>query len=115
MAIIREAETTQQYYLGAIVGCFVGGWLADRIGRINGLFYASFFALIGGALQAATQSSNFIIVARVITGLGTGALTGITPVLTSEVSSASHRGGYLGYVFIANCKSCGHRVVRFSS
>lgn len=58
--------------------------------------------MVGGALQAATQSSDFIIVARVVTGLGTGALTGITPVLTSEVASASHRGGYLGYVFIAN-------------
>ena len=60
------------------------------------------FALVGGALQAATQSSNFILIARVVTGLGTGALTGITPVLVSETSPASHRGGFLGYVFIAN-------------
>lgn len=30
------------------------------------------------------------------------ALTGITPVLIAEVSSAQHRGGFLGYVFIAN-------------
>jgi MFS family permease len=80
----------------------VGGWAADRIGRINGLFYAAIFALVGGALQAATQGSDFILVARVVTGLGTGALTGITPVLVSEVSSAEHRGGFLGYVFIAN-------------
>lgn len=58
--------------------------------------------MVGGALQAATQSSDFILIARVITGLGTGALTGITPVLVSETSSASHRGGFLGYVFIAN-------------
>lgn len=43
-----------------------------------------------------------MIVARVVTGLGTGALTGITPVLVSETSTASHRGGFLGYVFIAN-------------
>ena len=61
-----------QYYLGAIVGCFVGGWAADRIGRINGLFFAAMFALVGGALQAATQSADFILVARVVTGLGTG-------------------------------------------
>jgi len=61
-----------QYYLGAIVGCFVGGSAADRIGRINGLFFGSMFAVVGGALQAATQSANFILVARVITGLGTG-------------------------------------------
>lgn len=32
------------------------------------------------------------------------ALTGIAPVLVAETSSASHRGGFLGYVFIANCK-----------
>lgn len=64
-----------QYYLGAIVGCFVGGWAADRIGRVNGLFYGSLFALVGGALQAATQSATFILVARVVTGLGTGGNT----------------------------------------
>jgi len=107
-----------QYYLGCIVGCFIGGWAADRVGRINGLFFSAIFALVGGALQSATQSADFILVARVVTGLGTGgeylehnkrsytdsylALTGITPVLISEVSTSDHRGGFLGYVFIAN-------------
>ncbi|OJJ84780.1 uncharacterized protein ASPGLDRAFT_46690 [Aspergillus glaucus CBS 516.65] len=101
-------DTTHQgglvsiYYLGCIFGCFVGGWLADRLGRINGLFIGSIFALVGGALQAAIQSSDFMLAARVITGIGTGALTGIVPVLVSETSSANHRGGFLGYVFIAN-------------
>ncbi|KAK5112863.1 hypothetical protein LTR85_011090 [Meristemomyces frigidus] len=99
---VHQGGIVSVYYLGCIVGCFAGGWLADRVGRINGLFVAAFFALIGGALQAATQSSDFILVARVVTGLGTGALTGITPVLIAETSTAGHRGGYLGYVFIAN-------------
>ncbi|KAK3297927.1 general substrate transporter [Chaetomium fimeti] len=99
---VHQGGIVSVYYLGCIFGCFAGGWAADRIGRINGLFFASIFALIGGALQAATQSSDFILVARVITGIGTGALTGITPVLVSETSTAAHRGGYLGYVFIAN-------------
>ncbi|KAJ5201460.1 uncharacterized protein N7498_006123 [Penicillium cinerascens] len=101
-------DTTHQggivsvYYLGAIFGCFAGGYLADRIGRINGMLMGAIFALIGGALQSAAQNSNFMICARVVTGIGTGALTGITPVLVSETSSADHRGGFLGYVFIAN-------------
>ncbi|KAJ5678553.1 uncharacterized protein N7477_004186 [Penicillium maclennaniae] len=90
------------YYLGAIFGCFAGGYLADRIGRINGLLMGASFALVGGALQSAAQNSNFMICARVLTGIGTGALTGITPVLVSETSSADHRGGFLGYVFVAN-------------
>lgn len=66
------------------------------------LFIGAVLSLIGGVLQAAAQSSDFMIVSRVVTGLGTGALTGITPVLVSETSTASHRGGFLGYVFIAN-------------
>ena len=99
---VHEGGIVSVYYLGCIFGCFAGGWAADRIGRVNGLFMAAFFALVGGALQAAAQSSDFMIVARVITGIGTGALTGITPVLVSEVSLARRRGSYLGYVFIAN-------------
>ena len=84
------------------MGAFAGGWIADRVGRINGVFFAAIFSLVGGALQAATQSSDFILVARVVTGLGTGALTAIVPVYIAEVSLAGHRGGFLGYVFIAN-------------
>ncbi|KAJ6160686.1 hypothetical protein N7470_004082 [Penicillium chermesinum] len=102
----HEGGIVSVYYLGAIFGCFAGGWLADRIGRINGMLIGSLFALVGGALQAAAQNSNFMLCARVCTGIGTGALTGITPVLVSETSTADHRGGFLGYVFIANLLAC---------
>lgn len=78
------------------------GWIADRIGRINGSFIGALFALVGGALQAATQSAAFILVARVITGIGTGALTAIIPVYVSETSTSHGRGRFLGLVFIAN-------------
>jgi MFS family permease len=88
--------------MGCIVGCFGGGWLADRLGRINGTLVGSLFAVVGGALQAATTSADFIIVARVVTGLGTGALTAIIPVYVSETSTSHGRGKFLGLVFIAN-------------
>lgn len=78
------------------------GWLADRTGRINGTVIGALFAMIGGALQSATQSATFILVARVVTGLGTGALTAIIPVYVSETSTSHGRGKFLGLVFIAN-------------
>ncbi|CDR43052.1 RHTO0S07e07382g1_1 [Rhodotorula toruloides] len=99
---VHQGGIVSIYYLGCIIGCFVGGWVADRFGRINGILGAAIFAMIGGALQAATQNSAFILGARVVTGLGTGALTGIVPVYCSEVSGKEHRGRMLGYVFIAN-------------
>ncbi|KAK3619482.1 hypothetical protein LTR56_023983 [Elasticomyces elasticus] len=98
----KQGGIVSIYYLGALFGCFLGGWAADRIGRINGLFFSAIFALVGGALQAATQGATFILVARVVTGVGTGALTAITPVYIAETSRADHRGSFLGYVFIAN-------------
>ncbi|ORX34867.1 major facilitator superfamily transporter sugar [Kockovaella imperatae] len=100
--VTKQGGIVSVYYLGAIFGCFAGGWLADRVGRINGTFCASFFAMIGGALQAATQSAAMIIVARIITGIGTGALTAIIPVYVSETSTSHGRGRFLGLVFIAN-------------
>lgn len=33
---LHEGGIISIYYLGCIFGCFAGGWLADRIGRING-------------------------------------------------------------------------------
>lgn len=58
--VTKQGGIISIYYLGALVGCFLGGWAADRIGRINGLFFAAIFALVGGALQAATQSADFV-------------------------------------------------------
>ncbi|GKZ24591.1 hypothetical protein AbraIFM66951_011994 [Aspergillus brasiliensis] len=56
----HEGDIVSIHYLGCIFGCFAGGWLADRIGRINGLLVGGLFALVGGALQAAAQSSDWI-------------------------------------------------------
>ncbi|KAJ5578832.1 Major facilitator superfamily domain general substrate transporter [Penicillium hetheringtonii] len=99
----HEGGIVSVYYLGAIFGCFAGGYLADRTGRINGMLMGAIFALVGGALQSAAQNSNFMICARVLTGIGTGGnFDWHHPVLVAETSSAEHRGGFMGYVFIAN-------------
>lgn len=33
---LHQGGIVSVYYMGCIVGCFAGGWAADRIGRING-------------------------------------------------------------------------------
>lgn len=58
--------------------------------------------MAGGALQAAAQNLAFMLVARVISGIGIGAITSITPVWVSELAPASNRGAQIGYVFVAN-------------
>lgn len=70
------------YYLGSILGAFLLGHLGDHIGRINATFLSATFALVGGALQAASQNMAWIMGARVVTGMGTGGLMAGVPVCT---------------------------------
>ncbi|KAL2052266.1 hypothetical protein ABVK25_007425 [Lepraria finkii] len=52
------------YYLGTIVGAFVGGWAADRIGRINGLFCAASGHLFSDRRCSSDRNSEFEVHTR---------------------------------------------------
>jgi len=52
----RRGDIVSVYIvLGVHFRSFVGGWLADRIGRVDDLLAGSLFALVG-ALQSAAQN-----------------------------------------------------------
>ena len=90
------------YYLGALVGCFIGGWVADRYGRARGIFIGCLWCILGAALQSAAQNMNWMLCARVITGIGTGHLNSIVPAFAGEIATTRHRGAAIVLVFIAN-------------
>ncbi|KAJ3566198.1 hypothetical protein NPX13_g7228 [Xylaria arbuscula] len=101
-------DTTKQgglaaaYYFGGIWGCFIGGWVGDKIGRKRGVLVGTFFGIVGAALMAGSQNSNMFIVARVIAGLGIGFINAIIPPWVSELSQAHDRGASFSLVFVAN-------------
>jgi hypothetical protein len=74
------------YYFGAMFGCFVGGRFGDKFGRKKAVIVGSIFTLIGGALQAGSQSSAMTLVARVICGLGIGFINSVC----SQRSNSMH-------------------------
>jgi MFS family permease len=65
------------YYFGAMFGCFIGGRFGDAFGRKKAVIVGSIFTLIGGALQAGSQSAAMTLVARVICGLGIGFINSV--------------------------------------
>jgi len=73
-------------------GCFLGGWLSDKYGRIKIVFFGACWCLVGGALQSGSTNDSMFIVARVITGVGTGHLNAIVPVWSAEVAQTHARG-----------------------
>jgi hypothetical protein len=65
------------YYLGTLVGCLIGGWVGDKIGRVRTIAFGAAWAIFGAALQCSAQNHIWMIFARLINGWGTGVLVSI--------------------------------------
>jgi sugar porter (SP) family MFS transporter len=91
------------YYLpGTLVGAFLGGWFGDKYGRIMCMGVASIWTMFGAALQASAQNNEWMFVARVFNGIGTGMLNAITPVWATETASHTSRGAFVAIEFTLN-------------
>ena len=49
------------YYLGCLVGCLLGGWIAEKVGRIKVIFFGTVVAVVGASLQCSAQSPDWMI------------------------------------------------------
>lgn len=87
------------YYGGTLIGALVAGSLADRCGRIKAVVFGSLWALLGAILQASAYNITWMCCARVIAGVGVGALDCVVPVWSAEISSHSARGAFLAIEF----------------
>lgn len=83
------------YEIGCLAGALSTMDLGNRLGRLKIIFAGCIIMIIGGALQAGATTTDFLIVARVISGIGNGLLTSTVPLYGAECSRASHRGRVL--------------------
>lgn len=81
------------YELGCMTSALATIYLGDRLGRLRTIMLGMCIMFVGGALQAgSTKSIAFLIVARIISGLGNGFNTATVPVYQSETAKAHNRG-----------------------
>lgn len=86
---------TAMIELGALLGAFNQGWIADKISRKYSIVLAVFIFTIGSALQTAAVDYTMLVVARLIGGVGIGMLSMVAPLFISEISPPEIRGALL--------------------
>ncbi|KAI9720322.1 MAG: hypothetical protein M1828_005706 [Chrysothrix sp. TS-e1954] len=80
------------YTLGAFFGALSCIFLGDCLGRLRTMTLGAVVQTIGVIIQASSSTLAQLIVGRLITGLGFGALTATAPNWQSECATATHRG-----------------------
>ncbi|XP_031839330.2 facilitated trehalose transporter Tret1 [Nomia melanderi] len=78
--------------IGAVIGCFVAGVLADKIGRKYTLLSSTVLYLIGWALIASAGVVYQLYAARVVLGFGMAFAFTVVPMYCGEIAEISVRG-----------------------
>ncbi|KAM0715987.1 hypothetical protein Q7P37_008501 [Cladosporium fusiforme] len=80
------------YNLGAFSGCILTFLVGEKLGRRLCMWIAMIWIIVGAVLQCTSYSVAQIMVARYITGIGTGIETSTVPMYQSELCDAERRG-----------------------
>nr|CAD2170134.1 unnamed protein product [Meloidogyne enterolobii] len=88
---VKIGIVTSSLLIGATFGSFIGGHLADWIGRRKTLIILSIIFIIG-TIGCSLSNLNFLIFFRFILGLAVGGASTTVPVFLAELSPAKLRG-----------------------
>ncbi|PKI58799.1 hypothetical protein CRG98_020789 [Punica granatum] len=86
----------------SLLGAFMAGRTSDYVGRRYTIVIAGAIFFVGAFLVAFATNFAFLLVGRIVAGIGTGYAFMIAPVYTTEVAPASARGFFTSFpeVFI---------------
>ena len=87
-----EGFTTGCLALGAIAGCLVAGWVAEKYGRRPGLLTAASLFTLSSLAMAIAPTRDIFIIARFFAGAGVGMASMLSPLYIAEISPAHIRG-----------------------
>jgi len=83
---------TALYDVGAVFGAIFASFTAEPLGRKHTFLLGTTILMIGTILMGSAYERVQFMVARILTGIGIGYITSVTPVYQSEISKAAQRG-----------------------
>lgn len=83
---------TALYDVGAVFGAIFAAFTAEPLGRKRTFLLGTAILIVGTILMGSSYERVQFMVARILTGIGIGYITSVTPVYQSEISKAAQRG-----------------------
>lgn len=83
------------YDIGCLSGCILCGIFGQKLGRRTYIVIGGILMVIGAGLQAGAHGTSYLIVGRVIAGIGNGLETTMVPIWVAETSKAGNRGALI--------------------
>jgi len=87
-------------FLGMAVGAFLGGWVADRIGRKSALLWTTVWVCVFSLLNALAWNLSVFLALRFLVGLGLTAVTSIGSAYVAELFPAQQRGKIQSWIMV---------------
>lgn len=87
--------------LGCLVGVVISGNLADKYGRKFMMVLAAIIFVLSAFGVGAAQTINQFIIFRIISGVGIGIASNISPMYLSEIAPSSVRGRFVSIYQLA--------------
>jgi PHS family inorganic phosphate transporter-like MFS transporter len=99
LSTTQTSWVTGSAILGAFVGAFVFGRIADLLGRKSVYATVAVIMIVGALASAFATGFLWLVVGRFVLGLGIGGDYPVSAVLMSEYSNRDDRGRLVGLVF----------------
>ncbi|MFZ0250768.1 MAG: MFS transporter [Acidimicrobiales bacterium] len=99
LSTLQTSWVTGSAILGAFIGAFAFGRLADVLGRKKVYVTVAVIMILGAFASAFAPSFYFLVAARLVLGFGIGGDYPVSAVYMSEYSNRQDRGRLVGLVF----------------
>lgn len=92
LSVLQQGWYVGCALIGSIIGVAFAGWLSDEIGRKPAMFLSAILFTVSAIGCAITPTFDWLVIYRMVGGVGIGVVSIVAPMYISEVSVSQYRG-----------------------
>lgn len=92
LSVLQQGWYVGCALIGSIMGVAFAGWLSDGIGRKPAMFLSAILFTVSAVGCALTPTFDWLVIYRMVGGVGIGVVSIVAPMYISEVSVSQYRG-----------------------